>query len=329
MTEQKKENNAELRFGPAAALFYNALGTGMPKQLDLIQVWFPDLLVTVRDTDGETKDAPEYIDREYRIIASRYHGYLYTGGDRRIAYITGQLTGTSRSNTEKERRTAELIRKNISRRLASELEPVIHVWDNAQEMIGRLNEEQAHVLHHALWDYAWDLAEKYGEMDDWTRDQETAPMDEEVIGQILYNIIYQLKLWSFEGLAAAFLWLLAGGLLRNEAGRLTRTYYSNWEPLNRPPSEDGTFMDKLFYLVAPEEYEEFYLGNDTESRFPDIQWYCDGCGAVLNEQNGFTDHLPVWQCRRCGFLNPIDEEHVFDTREDALQYRKETEEQSE
>lgn len=27
-----------------------------------------------------------------------------------------------------------------------------------------------------------------------------------------------------------------------------------------------------------------------KERFPDVDWWCDRCGAYLNTQNGFDDH---------------------------------------
>ena len=35
-------------------------------------------------------------------------------------------------------------------------------------------------------------------------------------------------------------------------------------------------------------------------RFPDIDWWCDRCGAYLNDQDGFDDHHYIWKCTECG-----------------------------
>lgn len=40
-------------------------------------------------------------------------------------------------------------------------------------------------------------------------------------------------------------------------------------------------------------------------RFPDIDWYCDGCGAYLNDQDEFDDSHYVWECEECGYKSSI------------------------
>lgn len=310
MSEENRE--FELRFGPVTDLYYIVMEQKPPKQLDLIDSWFPGLLVKERESDGTVKEAPEYIDTEYRIYATRYHDYLYVGDSRRIQYIIGQLTGTSRSNTDKERRTAELIRRNIARMLCTETHPMPALFDHVTERINALTDEQGTALHHAAWDLCIGLAEQDEQRSQWDKDNEPAPMDEEVFGQIIYNAVFQLNRLDWDGFINGWMWLLIGSFLRNEAGRLVRTYDSFWTPLHKDPSETGTLMDRIDYLLHPEDYEEYYFGDDTESRFPGYEWTCDGCGDRLNLQEGFNDHLPVWQCRRCGFLNPIDEEHAFE-----------------
>ena len=43
-------------------------------------------------------------------------------------------------------------------------------------------------------------------------------------------------------------------------------------------------------------------------RFPDVDWWCDRCGAHLNFQKGFDDHKYIWKCTECGFKNSISRE---------------------
>ncbi|MBO3091673.1 Sec23/Sec24 zinc finger-containing protein [Schleiferilactobacillus harbinensis] len=45
-------------------------------------------------------------------------------------------------------------------------------------------------------------------------------------------------------------------------------------------------------------------------RFPDIDWWCDRCGAYLNTQAGFTDSKYIWQCTECGFKNSISKSNI-------------------
>lgn len=45
-------------------------------------------------------------------------------------------------------------------------------------------------------------------------------------------------------------------------------------------------------------------------RFPDIDWWCDGCGAYLNDQDGFDDHKYLWKCNECGFKSSISKDNI-------------------
>ena len=49
---------------------------------------------------------------------------------------------------------------------------------------------------------------------------------------------------------------------------------------------------------------------DREPRFPDIDWYCDHCGAYLNTQKGFDDHKYTWKCTNCGGKNSISRDNI-------------------
>ena len=103
----------ELRFGDIAGIYYDFVGEKMPKQMDLLDTWFPDLVIAVDESDGNTKVPAEYKDLEYKIHAVRYKGRLYSGESKRVSQILGRLTGTAAGNKEKERKTAELIQKHV------------------------------------------------------------------------------------------------------------------------------------------------------------------------------------------------------------------------
>ena len=47
-----------------------------------------------------------------------------------------------------------------------------------------------------------------------------------------------------------------------------------------------------------------------EPRFPGIDWYCDHCGALLNNQKHFDDHKYTWKCTKCGFKNSISWDNI-------------------
>lgn len=47
-----------------------------------------------------------------------------------------------------------------------------------------------------------------------------------------------------------------------------------------------------------------------EPRFPNIDWYCDNCGAYLNNQKNFNDHKYTWKCKECGYKNSISWDNI-------------------
>lgn len=44
----------------------------------------------------------------------------------------------------------------------------------------------------------------------------------------------------------------------------------------------------------------------------DYDWYCDECGASLNEQSGFSPYCGTWECTECGYENDISEDNIID-----------------
>ena len=55
---------------------------------------------------------------------------------------------------------------------------------------------------------------------------------------------------------------------------------------------------------------------ETMGRFDGVVWYCDNCGACLNMQDGFSDYGDYWYCSECGHKNPINENEIYESRED-------------
>lgn len=108
-------NNSDLRFGSIVAIYYNLKDEKIPKQMDLLDTWFPGLIILEMESDGKTKVPAEYVDREYMIHAVRYNGKLYSGESKRVSQILGRLIGTASGNQEKERKSAELIQKACRR----------------------------------------------------------------------------------------------------------------------------------------------------------------------------------------------------------------------
>ncbi len=51
-------------------------------------------------------------------------------------------------------------------------------------------------------------------------------------------------------------------------------------------------------------------------RFPDVDWWCDRCGAYLNDQYGFDDHNYIHKCTECGHKNSISSDNIYESHED-------------
>jgi DNA-directed RNA polymerase subunit M/transcription elongation factor TFIIS len=51
-------------------------------------------------------------------------------------------------------------------------------------------------------------------------------------------------------------------------------------------------------------------------RFPDVDWWCDRCGAYLNDQSDFDDHKYLWRCTDCGHKNSISATNIYESHDD-------------
>ena len=316
MSEEKSEG-IDLRLGHVTDPYYSLIGEKAPKQLDLLNEWFPGFIVLEREEQGKIE--PEYIDRTFTICAHRYNGSLYAGGSSgRVSQILGRLIGTAKSNQEKERKSAELIQKNVANIIVTDPDATDILQCAVAWHIAQLNEEQLNEFHQKLFAVVWDSSVDRYEKEEYDRMNEPFPMDDEVWDSVMYNAGYQLHLYTADGIVNAYLWLLLGGLLRNEVGRVVRMYHSGFSAVNKQQSETGGILDKLNFLFFPEEYHSTYSGDDLEKRFPGVSWQCDNCGDILDAQDGFDDHIPLWQCRKCGYLNKIDFDHISNNTEDRI-----------
>jgi hypothetical protein len=254
------------------------------------------------------------------IFASRVNGSLYAGSDMRVTQITGRLIGTAKGNSEKERRAAESIQKHLAEMFVKIPESVRLVKQTVAMKLDAFTNRQLTEFGGNLMDYCMGLSFTRDTMDEMDKYEEAFPMDDEVYGDIVYNAAYQLALDDFENLVNGYTWLLIGSLLRNRAGRVARMFQSGFVPVNIKRGEYDMLTDQVGYLFMPEDYEPVFEGDeeDIELRFPDVNWICDGCGDSLNQQKGFTDEIGVWLCRKCGYLNVIEYDRIFDSKEDYL-----------
>ena len=53
-------------------------------------------------------------------------------------------------------------------------------------------------------------------------------------------------------------------------------------------------------------------------RFPDVEWYCDHCGAHLNSQSGFDDHKYIWKCTKCGGKTSISQDNIRKSSDEVI-----------
>ncbi len=309
-----KEMN--LRFGSIAAIYNDIKGEKSPNQMELLERFFPGLVIKIEESDGKTKTPAKYEDQDCMIHAVRYKGKLYAGDSKRVSQILGRLIGLAKGNQEKERKSAELIQKHVAKCFSEDMELTPNLQANMQDLLAAFSFEQKKELWQSLMELLILLSEQRRRLGEEKR-EELFAMDDEVFDGILYNAAYQLKLESDKGLCNAYLWFLTGGLLRNESGRVLRMYDSSFIAIYRQMSETNELEDKLNFIFHPEEYGAFYAGDDLEKQFPGIEWYCDGCNAYLNDQEGFDDYLPEWICSNCGYSNRLEIEEIYETREDA------------
>ena len=309
-----------LYFGNIVDLYYSFINEKSPRQLDLIDVWFPGLLIEQRDKN--TGKEPDYDQNEYVIYADKNNGLYYSGGNsNRVTQIVGRLVGKAKSNQEKGRKDAELIRKHLGRELTTDFAHIERLQDNTAELLSKIPDDRLNDFHELLFNSMMDLVDSRNDMRDEERIDEPFPFDDYVFDDLIYNVAYQLHLFSFEGLVNAYLWLLLGGFLRNQVGSLTKMFHSGFVAVNRQLSEFGTLYDKINFLFNPEEYYSTYNGDDVDSKYPDTTWKCDKCGAILNQQEGFDENLDEWECQDCHHINKLDISKVYNNEEDYLNDR--------
>lgn len=316
-----KETLKSLYFGKVAEIYYSFVNVKTPKQLDQINDWLPGVLIFPR-ANSEYKE-PEYIDNEHIIAADfdENHSFYSGGTSNRVTQIIGRLVGTAKSNQEKGRKDAELIRKHIANLLITDFRYIEKLQNNTEEMLDKIPEDRIQDFHYEVFNYMCDLVDSRNAMSEEEKVDEPFPFDDYIFEDLIYNVAYQLHLFSYEGLINAFLWLLLGGFLRNQVGFLLKMYHSGFIAINRQLSELGTISDKINYLFNHEEYYSTYDGDDVDSRYPDTTWRCDKCGAILNQQVGFDENLSEWKCKDCGTINKIDLAVIYENEEDYLNNR--------
>ncbi len=314
----------ELRLGYVTQLYYNILGIKDRQQLEILNEWFGELIVIIgnKDTTSPKGDAASFEDTQKIIQTYIRHGRPFIGNNPRVKYICGKLVGTSKSNKEKERYTAEIVQKNIAYRICVNVAERVAFEKRVIDRINQLDEEQQERFHEDMLSFTKETAQAYEQKSEYDKIEELFPFDNEVFEGIIENVVDQLVQPERKGLVNAWMWLLLGSTLRNACGRVLRTYDSLFAPLCQVPTESGKLSERIECMINPDSFELDYLGEVHGERFPGIQWYCDICDAILNNQPGFDDHLSAWQCRKCGYINLLTESEIYNSKEDFRNHNK-------
>lgn len=220
----------------------------------------------------------------------------------------------------------------MQKRMASDLchnqEAILFYRDHIAQLIYDLEEDQPDRFCELVLDYMNGVIDRRERQTAAEREDESFPIDDDIFAETMHNITYQ---WLLEGnrrqgdpdvqetddletTANSFTWLLLLSLLRNECGRLNRVYLSTFQP--RSSYRPAAHVVEYTETDDPDligKVEDIYTGNDLDRRFPGIEWYCDRCGEYLNIQPGFDDHLHEWRCKKCGFVNRISLDDIYDT----------------
>lgn len=305
----------DLRFGYAVSMYDAISRQSHRSQLDALHCWFGDLFIDVSETENEKKNAA-FDDQTLRISAVRFHGRLHTGDDSRLIQIIGRLYGTAKGNQEKERRSADLIRRAAAKDLIESDDRLIALHERIEDPLLELEADQLIALEESMIETVYVLSEQRQAKTKETRQEEAAAMDDEVFRALMVSILSQATRHTLDSLILAWMWTLLGSFLRNETGRLLRYYDAWFVPVNRPMAYENPLIDQLDSLVSPEAFEPVYYGDDLDKRFPGIVWRCDRCGDSLDAQEGFSDKHRVWQCLNCGYLNRIAVTEIYETESD-------------
>ena len=287
-------------------LFCDVFGLKMPKQLDLLDFLYPGLIVNEEPDASIYKSEAFFDDSDLMIHAEKHNDSFYAGGSTRISQITARLTGTSKAGQEKERQTSIRIRERIAEMLTAQHYPVAVLLKYWTEILEGLDEEKLERFTGLLSVYIDNVIDHYVNHPEEAK-FEPFPFRDDIFDTYQERLI---NAWNYS-LEYAFAWLLLGALLRNEISGLVLRYAC-----------DFSFFSEAASLPDMETYtESFYEGDDLDKRFPGVEWFCDRCGARLDHQPGFDDHLRVWKCKKCGYKNPIEITEIYDTDEDWLEKR--------
>ena len=212
----------QFNYGTCVRLYDHACAGKPSKQLEMINVFFPGILIE----EIKKKDDSEYDEYREMIRASRVHGTLYIGNSRHVTLLAGQLCGTSEGNPTKQRKNACLLRRAAVNRILkdSRMPELLEIVKEKLQDIGDPEQFRADLKQYIL-----------------ACAQEETGLTEEVKAGILVRAMEQLCLGQTE---KAYAWLLCGTLFQDASARLLTVYDSSWQIQNPLPKGD------LFTIVS-------------------------------------------------------------------------------
>ena len=88
--------------------------------------------------------------------------------------------------------------------------------------------------------------------------------------------------------------------------------------------EKAKALAKYILKIAKELFKE---GKDVEDMqycksFPESVWFCEKCEALLNVQEQFEDAEGFYQCKKCGYINRLSDENVYNSPDEYEHKRK-------
>jgi hypothetical protein len=301
----------ELRLGYIASLlFQNVQKQPIPHNIDLLDFFFPGMIVLEMGPGEPKKTEALFSDTDHVILAVRNKSGFYTGGSStRVSQIVGRLIGTAKSGIEKERRAANLIQKRVAAELIKEPEKLLNLWILYADIVKDQTGEAWDRLIATFAEYINAIIMKRAQMSAYEKENELFAFDDETFNLLMDYVLSEWNAETLDNCINAFTWLVFGALMRNEVRRLLYAYESGFAPRATDMSAAEAF--------AKDSYTEYYYeGDDLDKLFPGIEWYCDRCGAYLNEQDDFDDHNKVWKCTCCGYTNQLTIENIYDSEED-------------
>ena len=141
------DTDRQLRFSDIEIICNSYMPSDAKNQMDRMEFWLPETVIHMRNPEDGGKIPPSFSYSDRVVYASLYRGNIYATGDSAVTQIMGRLYGSARSNEEKERKNAELIRKRVSRELVEDRDLLSQLIGNIKEKVTVLEENVRYDLY--------------------------------------------------------------------------------------------------------------------------------------------------------------------------------------